>query len=112
MSKKHCMFQCALQGYSIFGYHSGHDIVENTGLITWDEAVELWEKYKPRVIKQLEDGQNPEMYIWTGCKDTADYHTDAFHVDYSTEVENGKFFQVEKKVKAIDPSKVTMGEPV
>lgn len=104
------MFQCALQESGIFGYTSSHDIVEDTGLITWDEAIELWNKYKPQVIQQLEDGQDPEMCIWTGCEDTIDYKTDSFHVNKSTEVKNGEF--VETITKIIDPSKVTMGEPV
>jgi hypothetical protein len=108
--KKHCLFQCALQEESIFGYTSRHDVVEDTELITWDEAVELWEKWKPKVIAQLEDGQSPEMCIWAGCKDNTSYSNDAFHVDFSTEVERGEFVVTTRKV--IDPTKVAMGEPV
>lgn len=103
------MFQCCLTKDTIFGYVNDIEIVEDTGLITWEEAVELWEKWRPKVVKQLEDGQNPEMAIWTGCKDTSDYHTDPFHVDRRTEVEDGRFIEVVKNV--IDPTKVTMGEP-
>lgn len=110
MSKRHCMFQCALQQDGIFGYTTQHDIVEDTDLITWDEAVELWEKYKSSVVKQLEDGQSPEMVIWTGCEDNTSYSNDAFHINQATEVENGEFIEVVKK--RIDPTTITMGEPV
>jgi DNA topoisomerase VI subunit A len=110
MSKKHCMFQCVLQQDGIFGYTTQHDIVEDTDLITWDEAVELWEKWKPKVVKQLEDEQSPEMVIWTGCKDNTSYRTDAFHVNYATKVANDEFIEVVEK--KIDPTTVTMGEPV
>jgi hypothetical protein len=103
------MFQCWLQKTSVFGYLGGYT-VENTGLITYEEAVELWEKYKPEVMLQIEDGQSVEMAIWTGCPDEYSYANDTFHVDSDTVVENGEFIEVVKKV--IDPSKVIMGEPV
>lgn len=107
--KKHCMFQCWLMKTSPFGYHEGY-FAEDTDLITYEQAVKLWEQYKPEVYRQLEDGQNVEMAIWTGCPDRYSYASDPFHVDSSTEIEDGEFIEVVKKV--IDPSKVIMGEPV
>lgn len=104
-SMKHCLFQ-----YATDGQYMNVKIYEDTDLITWEEAVTLWEKYKKQFIKELEDGLRPEMVIWTGCKDTSDYHTDAFHIDYTTPVENGEF--VKRITEIIDPTKVTMGEPV
>ena len=107
---KHCMFQCALRKNTIFGYVNEHNMVEDTGLITWNDAVALWDKWKPEVIKQLEDNQDPEMCIWTGCENETSYHTDAFHVNRDTEIDNGDFIEIVKKV--IDPSKVIMGTPL
>lgn len=105
------MFQCALQKQTIFGYvNHNYDIVEDTDLVTWDEAVELWEKWKPKVVEQIKYGQSPEMVIWTACEDNTSYATDAYHVDHSTKVENDEF--VERITKIIDPTKVSMGEPI
>ena len=104
------MFQCVLHKQSIFGYSSDYDIVEDTGLITWDKALQLWEKWKPKVIAQLEDKQSPEMVIWTGCDDPSSYRNDVFHIDHRTEVENGEF--VERVTNVIDPTRITMGEPI
>lgn len=107
--KKHCMFQLWLsKEVPFFGYADGY-MVEDTDLISWEEALELWEKYKPQVMKQLNDGQNVEMCIWTGCEDNTSYGNDAFHVTINTVVKNGKFIEVVEKV--IDPSKVIMGVP-
>ena len=86
-------------------------IYENTDLITWEEALELWNKYKLQVIRELEDDySNPEMVIWTGCKDNSSYSNDAFHIDNATQVKDGEFVEVVTNV--IDPNKVVMGIPV
>lgn len=104
MAKKNCMFQCTLTRTSPFwGYLAGVDIVENTDLISWEEAVKLWIKWKPQVISQLEDNQNAEMCIWTACNDSTDYHTDAFHVNQNTKVENGEFIECIRNI--INPTK-------
>lgn len=105
MGTKHCMFQY----YTTYTYINTicH---EDTGLITWEEAVGLWEKYKDQVVEEIEDDiSKPEMCIWTGCEDESDYRNDAFHVDQNTETDNGRL--VEITIKEIDPTKVTMGEP-
>lgn len=104
-NKKHCMFQ-----YATSYKYISTEIHANTDLITWEEALELWNKYKPQVIKELEDNYSrPEMVIWTGCEDNSDYHTDAFHIDWETSVKDGEFVEVITKI--IDPNKVSMGEP-
>ena len=105
MSKKHCMFQY----YTSYTYMETRKH-EDTGLITWEEAVKLWNEYKDQVVEEIEDEiSEPEMCIWTGCENESDYRTDSFHVDKNTATENGEL--VEITVKVIDPSSVTMGEP-
>lgn len=104
--KKHCMFQ-----YATSYKYADTEIHENTDLITWEEAIELWNKYKPQFIRELQgEYGSPEMVIWTGCEDNTSYSNDAFHVDHRTLVENGEF--VEKITKIVDPNRVTMGEPI
>lgn len=104
--RKHCMFQ-----YATSYKYMNAKIYEDTGLITWEKALELWNKYKPQVMREIEDDySNPEMVIWTGCKDNTSYAHDAFHVDGTTPVENGEFVKVATTV--IDPNKVSMGIPV
>ena len=64
--KKDRLFQyatqkgCFTKGYSI---SLGTTFYEDTELITEEEANKLWEKYKPQVIKELEDGDRPQMCI-------------------------------------------------
>lgn len=106
MGKKHCMFQ----------YYTGYTYMdteqhEDTDLITWEEAVDLWNKYKDQVVEEIEDDiSKPEMAIWTGCESDTDYRNDPFHVDQNTETDNGRL--VEITIKEIDPNTVSMGEPV
>lgn len=97
--KKDCMFQCVLAKPSIFGgYASDVDIVEDTGLITREEAEELWHKWFPKVRDQLKDGANVEMGIWVNCKDTTDYHTFEAHIDGECEVDYlGNVWEVTRK---------------
>jgi hypothetical protein len=103
---KHCMFQ-----YATSYKYLNTKIYEDTDLITWEEALELWNKYKPQVISEIEDDiSNPEMVIWTGCRDNTSYSHDAFHVDSETPTKDGEF--VEIKTIIIDPNKVNMGVPV
>jgi hypothetical protein len=94
----------------LFGYLSDGEMVEDTDLITFKKAVELWNKYKLDAIRQIEDGQNVEMCIWTGCEKNTDYTTPAFHIDNHTEIDGYDFVEVVKK--KIDPNHTTMGEPV
>jgi molybdopterin converting factor small subunit len=105
MSKRHCMFQYA----TAYRYLSTK-IYEDTDLITWEEALELWNKYRPQVIQELEDDYSrPEMVIWTGCESSTSYSNDTFHVNEETPVRDGEFVEVITRV--IDPNKVSMGEP-
>lgn len=86
-------------------------IYEDTGLITWEEALSLWNKYKEQVIDELEDDiSKPEMVIWTGCESESDYRNDPYHINWETEVYDREFVVTTRNV--IDPNKVTMGEPV
>lgn len=77
------------------------EFVEDTGLITYAQATKLWEKHLPRFIEATEsEYDSAEMGIWTGCKDTTDYHTCSVHADKDTKIINGRLFQIiEQEVK-------------
>ncbi len=60
---KNCMFQ----------YATNSQIIRDTGLITRKEAKELFDSNKDDFIDRLSKGENPEMAIWGGCKDSSDY---------------------------------------
>lgn len=64
-----CMFQFATD------FRVTVKIYEDTDLITREKALELWEKWKPQALKDINDGGKVDMVIWTGCKSYTDYHT-------------------------------------
>lgn len=89
MSKKNCMFQYVRSN------RWTSDIYEDTDLITLEEAKALWAKYLPQFIKELqEEGERPEMVIWTGCDSASDYHTEYAHVDENTETDGTNLWNV------------------
>ena len=94
MSKKDCAFQYALGRPPL-----GRDvIIENTPLITYEEATKLWNKYLLDFMRELVNGSDPEMAIWTGMDNASDYHTDKHHIDASDcEVEGGRLYVVTRK---------------
>jgi len=85
---------CFTRGYSI----SSTKMYEDTDLITEKEANELWDKYYPQVVKELEDGERPQMCIWKDCDSNVDYHTVEREIDYrdDLEVKNGKIYKLSK----------------
>lgn len=72
--KKDCAFQYATS--------DGH-IVENTDLITREEADKLFEKYKPIFKKDLDNGNEPEMALWVNMEDSSGYKETAYHWHYA-----------------------------
>ena len=91
MSKADCMFQ-----YAVSYQYLSTDIVEDTDLITLEEAKALWHKYLPDFIRHHEE-DNPEMVIWINCQDNADYGDTLAWIDKSSVVEGDKVYQVIKK---------------
>ena len=91
--KKDCAFQYAVANK---GWLDKSPIIEDTDLITYEEAVKLWNKYLPDFIKRYEDEQSPEMAIWTDMKNNTDYHTDKHHLDArdNLKIVNGRIFQI------------------
>jgi len=68
---RNCMFQYATN----FGRWTGSIIHEDTGLLTEEEAIALWDKYKAQARKEVADGYDVDMVIWVGCDSNTDYHT-------------------------------------
>lgn len=58
---KNCMFQ----------YATEHQVIEDTGLISMDEALALFDKYKEHFKHDLDE--SPEMALWINCKDSSTY---------------------------------------
>lgn len=61
-----------------FQYYDGGQCIEDTGLITLDEAQDLWEKYKEdfsqRAMKSIrEDGEHVEMCVWKNMNHECNY---------------------------------------
>lgn len=91
------MFQYAFDS----GYHSSVasfssiKIVEDTGLITEKEANDLWDKYYPEVVKNLEREERPQMCIWKDCNTITDYGMVEKEIDWrdDLEIKNGKVYK-------------------
>ena len=70
-------------------------ILENTGLITKEEAESLWNKYVPVFKKHMEAGKEPEMVIWINMENDGAFHTTSKHWCASDfVVRDGKMFSV------------------
>ena len=90
--KKDCAFQFAVGNKY---WLDKSPIIEDTGLVTFEQARDLWHKYLPDFIRRLEEGQEPEMAIWVDMDSNTDYHTDKFHLDArdNLEVIRGRIFR-------------------
>ena len=85
---KNCMFQ----------YATRQKIIENTGLITRQEADGLLEKYKQDLIERWNDFESPQMCIWVDCDSETSYHTMAVEIDYlDCVLKNGHIYRVKEE---------------
>lgn len=87
MNEKNCLFQ----------YATRSKIIEDTELVTMDEAVALWNKYLPHVRESWDAFDSPQMCIWIECSSNTSYHTVGREIDFRDCVlENGSFYRVTK----------------
>ena len=83
----------------LFQYATRSSVIEDTDLITRSEAEELWDKYYKEVQKNWDSFDSPQVCIWIDCKSNTDYHTVGKEIDFrDCELENGRFYKVEKKL--------------
>lgn len=54
---KDCMFQ----------YGTNQRMLADTGLITRDEAIELFDKNKDDFIERMGNDEEPQMVVWVNC---------------------------------------------
>ena len=78
----------------MFQYATRHSILENTGLISKDEAEGLFCKNKEDFKQRLINGESPEMCIWINCKDESSYGETSIHWDDSIRVIDGNMYQL------------------
>lgn len=87
--KKDCMFQ----------YHNsskGESLVEDTGLITLPEAIELFDKYYKEAFISVIRGDEVQMVIWCNCSDSSDYSIMYADMDSrDIKVIGGRLYKVE-----------------
>jgi len=87
--KKNCLFQ----------YATRQRIVEDTGLITKEQAQELWEKYQENIKENWDSISSPQMVIWTDCKNNTDYYTVLKEIEHSDcELVGGKFYKTTRSL--------------
>lgn len=83
---KDCAFQYATDDGTI---------LEDTDLISRDDAEELWQKYIPTFKKHLEEGRGPEMAIWIDMATPTSYkETSAHWCAEDFIIRDGKMFSV------------------
>jgi len=80
----------------LFQYATKQKIIEDTDLISFEKAKELWDKYIPDIKKRWNDFESPEMCIWKDCKNNTDYHTILIDIDFREHrLENDIFYKEE-----------------
>ena len=84
---KDCAFQYATD-YTF----TGVKVIEDTGLITYEKAVRMWQGYLPQVIEEKRKGHKPEMVIWVNMQHPTDYREDVAHIHGDTELVGSMFF--------------------
>lgn len=90
-TKKDRMFQCTI------GNSWGIDILEDTGLITRNQAYELWDKYFDQIKKALVDNNGGDMVIWKDCDSNTDYNIEEKVIDHEyCIVEYGHIYRIKK----------------
>lgn len=91
--KKDRMFQYAYEGL-------GTTIVEDTGLITKEEAYALWDKYYEDFIINLKNDCRPQMVIWGNCESETDYCTEEKELDWrdDLEIEGNNIYKITKQL--------------
>lgn len=85
-----------------FQYYIGNKMIEDTGLITRDEAEALWEKHRNHFIqfceKEYKYDENAEMALWIDMRNEVNYRTTAKRVDSrDVVIEGGMAFVIKKE---------------
>ena len=78
---------------AMFQYYDGQTMIDDTGLITLNEAIELFESRKESFAQSMSVGLNCQMCIWHDCKHESDYRL--AHKDWhssNVKYENGHFW--------------------
>ena len=78
----------------MFQYATPNTVIENTGLITKEEAIDLWKKHKPDFINNLETGQSPDMCIWKDCESDTSYHYLMCFADHKSIVKDNMIYNI------------------
>lgn len=81
---------------AMFQFYDGRVIVDDTDLITLDEAIDLFESRKVDFAKSMELGLDCQMCIWHECEHETDYRL-AFKDWHSSSVKfDGRHFWVKE----------------
>ena len=78
---------------AMFQYYDGQTMIDDTGLITLNEAIELFESRKESFAQSMSVGLNCQMCMWHDCKHESDYRL--AHKDWhssNVKYENGHFW--------------------
>lgn len=86
IARKDCAFQYFAEGH----------MIEDTGLISRDDAEQLWEEHGPDFTKQAERGEEAEMALWVEMQYEGNFQRTAKRVS-SVEVivKDGRAFTME-----------------
>lgn len=78
---------------AMFQYYDGVTMVYDTGLISLEDAIELFESRKDSFAQSMSVGLTCQMCIWHDCKHESDYRL-AYKDWHSSNVkfENGHFW--------------------
>jgi len=83
----------------MFQYYNDGEMIEDTGLLTEEEANELWNKYFDDAKEKLRDGHEIHMVIWGNAESDTDYDILEKEIDYrDCVVEKNIVVRIKKEV--------------
>jgi hypothetical protein len=81
----------------MFQYAHREQVLEDTDLITKQEAEDLWDKWITHLKDNWDSFSRPQMCIWKNCIKNTDYSEIEKEIDYrDCELEKGRFYKVTK----------------
>ena len=83
----------------MFQFATRQKVIEDTDLISLEEANKLWDKYTPKIKEEWDSLSSPQMCIWIDCNSNTDYSKVGKEIDFRDCVlEDDMFFKITKEL--------------
>ncbi|MGV8131599.1 MAG: hypothetical protein ACP5N7_05875 [Candidatus Pacearchaeota archaeon] len=83
----------------LFQYATLNKVIEDTNLITLEEANLLWNKYLPDIKERWNKFESPQMCIWKNCNSNTDYSEIEKEIDFrDCELSGDSFYKIVRTI--------------